>query len=145
MQCRCSVQHNRMFFDNILQNIPYSRLQLLNHFLGVLNVVRSSVGNKLFHNERFEQLNGHLFRKTTLINLKFRSYNDNGTSGIVNSFTEKVLTETSGFTFQHIRKGFQGSVSRTCYRTSATTVVDQGINSFLKHTFLVTNDNIRCT
>ena len=99
MQCRSTVQHNRMLFDYFFQNIPYSRLQLLNHFLSVLNIVCSSVCNKLFHNEWFEQLNCHFFRKTTLVNLKFRSYDDNGTSGIVNSFTEKVLTETSLLTF----------------------------------------------
>ena len=33
------------------------------------------------------------------------------------------------FTFQHIGKGFQGSVSRACYRTSTASVIDQGIYS----------------
>ena len=145
MQCRCTVQHNRMFFDNIFQNVPYSWLKLLYHLLGILNIVRGAVCYQFFHNERLKQLDCHLFWQTALINLQLWSNNNNGTSGVVNTLTKKVLTETSGFTFQHIRKGFQGSVSRTCYRTSATTVVDQGINSFLKHTFLVTNDNIRCT
>ena len=145
MQCRCTVQHNRMLLNDVLKDIPYCRLKLLYHFLGIFDVVGSSVGNKLFHNERFEQLDSHLFRKTTLIDLQFRSYDDYRTSGIVNSFTEKVLTETSGFTFQHIRKGFQGSVSRTCNRTATTTIVDQGINCFLKHTFLIADNDIRST
>ena len=143
MQCRCAVQHNRMFFDNVLKHIPNSRLKLLYHLLSIFNVMGGSVGNKFFHNERFEQLDRHLFRKTTLVNLKFRSYDDNGTSGIVNSFTKKVLTETSGFTFQHIGKRFQGSVARSCYRTASTSVIDQRIYSFLEHTLLIADDNIR--
>ena len=145
MQCRCTVQHNRMFFDNIFQYIPYFRLKFLYHFLGILDVVGSSVCNKLFHNERFEKLDCHFFRKTTLIDLQFRSNDDNRTSGIVNSFTKKVLTETSGFTFQHIGKGFQSSVSRACYRTSTASVIDQGIYSLLQHTLLVADNDIRST
>ena len=142
MQCRCTVQHNRMLLNDVLKDIPYCRLKLLYHFLGILDVVGSSVGNKLFHNEWFEQLDSHLFRKTTLIDLQLRSYDDYRTSGVVNSFTKKVLTETSGFTFQHIGKGFQSSVSRTCYRTSAAAVVDQGIYRFLKHSLFISYDNI---
>ena len=145
MQCRCTVQHNRMLLNDVLKDIPYCRLKLLYHFLGIFDVVGSSVGNKLFHNERFEQLDSHLLRKTTLIDLQFRSYDDYRTSGIVNSFTEKVLTETSGFTLQHIGKGFQSSVSRSCYRTSTASVIDQGIYSLLQHTLLVADNDIRST
>ena len=143
MQCRCTVKHNRMLFNDVLKDIPYCRLKFLYHLLGIFDIVRCSVSNKLFHNERFEQLDGHLFRKTTLIDLKLRSYNDYRTSGIVNSFTQKVLTETSGFTFQHVGKGFQGSVSRSCYRTSTASVIDQGIYSLLQHTLLVADNDIR--
>ena len=145
MQCRCTVQHNRMLFDNIFENIPYSWLKLLYHLLGILNIVRGTVCYQLFHYERLEQLDCHLFRKTALINLQLRSNDDNGTSGVVNTLTKKVLTETSGFTFQHIGKGFQGSVSRTCYRAAAAAIVDQGINCFLKHTFLIADNDIRST
>ena len=145
MQCRCTVQHNRMFFDNVFQNIPYSWLKLLYHLLGILNIVRGAVCYQFFHNERLKQLDCHLFWQTALINLQLWSNNDNGTSGVVNTLTKKVLTETSGFTFQHIRKGFQGSVSRTCNRAATTTIVDQGVNCFLKHTFLIADNDIRST
>ena len=144
MQCRSTVQHNRMLFDNVFQYIPYFRLYFLDHFLCVFDVVCSTVGNQLFHNERFEQLDCHFFRQTTLVNLKFRSYNNNGTSGIVNTLTKQVLTETSGLTFQHIGKRFQCTVTRSCYRTSAAAIVDQGIYSFLKHSLFISNNNVRC-
>ena len=145
MQCRCTVQHNRMFFDNIFEDIPDFRLKFFDHLLSILDVMRSSVCNQLFHYERFEQFDCHFFRKTTLIDFQFRSNDDNRTSGVVNSFTEQVLTETSGFTFQHVGKGFQGSVSRACYRTATTAVINQSIYSFLKHTFLIADDDVRRT
>ena len=59
-----------------------------------------------------DRLNGHLFRKTTLINLKFRSYNDNGTSGIVNSFTEKAVSYT------HLKHFALDLISADCYAAS---------------------------
>ena len=142
VQCRCTVQHNRMLFDDILKDVPNLWLKSLNHLFSIFNVVCSSVLNKLFHNKWLEQLNCHLFRQTTLVNLKFRSYNDNGTSRVVNTLTKQVLTETSGFTFQHIGQRFQCTVSRSCYRTSATAVVDQGIYRFLKHSLFISYDNI---
>ena len=84
-----------MLFDYILKYVPDLCLEALNHLLRVLDVVRGSVSNEFLHNERFEELDRHLLRETALIDLKFRSNDDNGTSGIVNSLTEKVLTETS--------------------------------------------------
>ena len=145
MQRRGTVQHNRMLFDDVLENVPYLRLEFLDHFLCIFDVMCSAVGNQLFHNERFKQLDCHFFRQTALVNLQFRSYDDNRTAGVVNTFTKKVLTETAGFTFQHVGQRFQRTVSRTGYRTAAAAVVDQGINCLLEHTFLVAHDDIRRT
>ena len=134
-----------MLFDNIFEDIPYLRLQTLYHLLRTLDVVCGSVLDKLLHNERLEQLDRHLLRKTTLVDLQLRSYDDNGTSGIVNSFTKQVLAETALFTFQHIGKGFQCTVSRTGYRSAAASVIDQGVNSLLQHTLLIADDDVRST
>ena len=47
---------------------------------------------------KYMQFNCHLLGETALVNLKFGSYHDNGTSGVVYTLTEKVLTETSALT-----------------------------------------------
>ena len=143
MQGRRAVQHNRVLFNNIFQHVPNLRLETLYHFLGRFDIVGQSAGNQFFHNERFEQLNGHFLRQTTLINLQLRTYNDNRTAGIVNTFSEKVLTETSLLTFQHIGKGFQRTISRSGNRTAAAAIINQGVNRLLKHTFFITHDNVR--
>ena len=77
MQCRCTVKHNRMLFNDVLKDIPYLRLKSLNHLLCTLYVVCGSVSGKLLHNEWFEKLDSHLLWKTTLINLKLWLYTDN--------------------------------------------------------------------
>ena len=138
-----TVQHNRVLFDDFLEHIPYLRLESLYHLLCILYIVSCTVCHKFFHNKRLEQLDRHLFRKTALINLQLRSDDDNGTSGIVDTFSEQVLTETSGFTFQHVGQRFQSSVSRACDRTAAASVVDQRVHRLLEHTLLVAHDDIR--
>ena len=131
MQCRGTVQHNRMLTDYFFQNIPYSRLQFFYHFLSIFNIVCCLIGNQFFHYERLKQFDGHFFRQTTLVNLEFRSYYDNGTTRIVNTLTKKVLAETSLFTFQHIWKRLKSTVSRTSNRTATATIINQGIYRFL--------------
>jgi len=80
VQCRCTVQHDGMLFDNVLEDIPDARLQTLDHLLCRLDVVRGTVLYKLLHNERLEQLDRHLFRQAALIDLQFGSDDDNGTA-----------------------------------------------------------------
>ena len=95
VQGRGTVQHDRVALDDIFEDVPYLRIQTVNHLLRVLDVVCLTGLNQLLHHERLEQLEGHLLRNTALIDLQLRSYDDNRTSGVVNSLTEQVLTETS--------------------------------------------------
>ena len=92
---RGAVQHNRMLFDHIFQYIPYLRLYSLHHLLRILDIMGGSVLHQFLHNKRLEQLDRHLLRKTALVDLKLRPYYDNRTSGIVDTLTKQVLTETS--------------------------------------------------
>ena len=87
VQCRCTVQHNRMFLDHLFQHIPYLRIQSLYQLLGIFDILADSLGYQLFHYKRLEQFNCHFLGQTTLINFQFRSYDDNGTSGIVYTLT----------------------------------------------------------
>ena len=102
VKCRGTVQHNRMLLNYLFKHIPNLRLKLFNHLLRCLYIVRLSLRSKLLHNKWLKQLDCHFLRKTTLIYLKLRAYNNNRTSGIVNTLTEKILTETSLLTLQHI-------------------------------------------
>ena len=99
--------------------------------------------DKLFHYKRLEQFQRHFFRQAALVQLQFRSDHDNRTTGVVDTFTKQVLTETALFSFKHVAERFQGPVAGTCHRTSASTVIDQSVNSLLQHPFFIADDDIR--
>ena len=71
------------------------------------------------------------------------AYHDYRTAGIVDTFTQQVLTETALLAFQHIGQGFQRTVSGSHNRTAAATVVNEGVYRFLQHAFFITHNNIR--
>src|SRR5665648_91908 len=98
MQRRRTVKQNRMLLDYFIKYVPNFRSDLFYHPLCTFYVMSTSVFNKKLHNKRFEQFKGHLLWQTTLIKFQFRSDNDNRTSGIVDSLTQKVLSESSLFT-----------------------------------------------
>ena len=140
---RCTVKKYRMFFDNFFKDIPYDGACTFYHAFSTLNVGSFAAVYQTFHNERFEEFQSHFFRQTALMHFQFRTNYDYGTARVVNAFTKQVLTETTLFTFEHIGQRFQGTVARTGYRTATTTIVNQSVNSFLEHTFFVTNDDVR--
>ncbi|MNO59111.1 hypothetical protein D3C76_496910 [compost metagenome] len=142
---RCAVQQNRMLLNNVFKHIPDFRAYTFNFTFCTLDVMGEALVNEFFHYERLEQFERHFFRQTALVHLQIRADNDNGTTRIVNAFTKQVLAETPLFTFQHVAERFERTVTRTCYRTAAAPVVNQGIYSFLQHTLLVLHDNIRST
>ncbi|XNM84599.1 hypothetical protein ACLK14_22320 [Escherichia coli] len=71
------------------------------------------------------------------------TYGDYRTTGVVNTLTEQVLTETTLFTLIMSAKDFRGRLLEPGDRTTATTVIQQGVDRFLQHTFFVTYDDVR--
>ena len=101
---RCAVQQYRMFSDDIFQYIPDIIVHTVDFAFCIFDVACDITGNQFFHQERFEQLDRHFFRQAALVHFQERSNYDYGTSGVVNTFTQQVLTETSLLPFQHVRK-----------------------------------------
>ena len=91
-----------MFLDNAFQYVPHLRSDFFNHSLGALDVVSVALLYQLFHYERLEQLEGHLLRKSALIELELRSYYDYGTARIVYTLTQQVLSESSLLSLEHV-------------------------------------------
>ena len=143
VQGRRTVQHHGAVFNDILQCIPNLGLALINHLLGGLDVVGNTVCHQLLHNEGPEQLYRHLLGHAALIQLQFRSNDDNGTTGVVNTLTQQVLTETALLTLEHVAQGFQRTVVGAGNGTATAAIVDQGVNRFLQHALLVADNNVR--
>ena len=99
-----TVQENRVLLDDVLENVPYLRATTLNHALCSLNVLRNVEFNEALHDERLEEFESHQLGKTALVQFQGWSGNDDRTTGVVNPLTEKVLTEASLLTLQHVRQ-----------------------------------------
>ena len=145
VQGRGTVQHNGMFFDNILQDVPNLGIQSFHQFLCIFNVLGNSSCHQLLHNKGLEQLDSHFLGQAALVNFQFRPHYDNTSPGVVNTLAQQVLTETSGFPLQHVGKGLQRPVSGACYRMASSAVVDKGIHRFLEHSLFVSDNDIRST
>jgi hypothetical protein len=102
VECGCTVEEHGMFFDNVFKCIPYVRMNTLDLLLRVLDVGSLAHFYKSLDYEGLEELESHLARKSALIDLELRTYNDNRTAGIVDTLTEKVLTETTLLTAEHL-------------------------------------------
>src|SRR5688572_16890339 len=100
-----------MPFQHIFQNIPDHRILPVNDLFRRLHSLDNSSFDKLSDNERLEEFSCHVFGQSTLMQFQLRTHNDNRATGIVNAFTEEVLTEAALLSFQHIAEGFQSAVS----------------------------------
>ena len=97
---------------------------------------------ELAKNKGLEELESHFLRQTTLVKLQGWTRHDHRTAGVINTLSEKVLTETALLTLNHICKRFQWTLVRASDRAPATSVVQQRVNRFLQHTLLVAHDDI---
>ena len=144
VKSRRTVEEYRMSLNDIFKCSPYfgscCSFYHLSCALYIVNLVYAQV-NKSFHNKRLEKFKCHLLGKSALIHFKFGTYNDNRTARVVNTLTEKVLTESSLLTFKHIGKRFECTVVGTRNRSSVSAVVDKCVNSLLQHSLFVSDDN----
>ena len=74
---------------------------------------------------------------------ELRTHHDDRTTGVVNTLTQQVLTETAAFTFDHFGQRFQRTLVRTRHCFTTASVVEQRINRFLQHALFVARDDFR--
>ena len=132
-----------MLFDDAFEYIPYLRSDLFDHSLRTLDVMRIALFDQLFHDERLEELQRHLLRQTALIEFQLRSDDDNRTTGVVDTLTEQVLSETALLALEHIRQGLERSCARSCDSSAASAVINEGVHCFLQHSLFVSDDDVR--
>ncbi len=105
VQGGCTVEHDGVLLDDILEDVPDHRVCLLDELLCVLDVLGDAPLLQLLHDEGLEELEGHDLRDAALIDLHLRADDDNGTAGVVDTLAEQVLTEASVLTLEHVRQG----------------------------------------
>ena len=142
VQRRCTVQHDGVVLDDLVQRVPHLGAALVHHLLGGLDVVGAAILHQLLHNEGTEQLHSHLLGHAALVDLQLGADHDNASAGVVHALTQQVLAETALLALEHIAQGLEGAVVGAGDRAAAAAVVDQGVHRLLKHTLLVADDDI---
>src|SRR5690554_2080305 len=138
-----TVQQDRVFTDDFIQDIPDHTFFALDHFLGRFDGGGQAAMLKLGENKRLEQLQCHFLGQTALVQAQVRADHDDRTAGVVNTLTQQVLTETTLLTLDHVSQGLQRTLVGAGDGTAATAVIQQRIDRFLQHTLFVAHDNVR--
>ena len=102
VKCRCTVEHNRISINYLVETLPHFICLLLDHFLGGFDRCRIPFFFEFCDQVWFEQFKRHLLRQSTLIHLQIRPDNDNRTPGEVDTLTKKVLSKSSLLTFNDL-------------------------------------------
>ena len=142
VQGRGAVEHNRMFADHFIQNIPHHRHFLLHQLFRRFHGSRFAAHFQLVEDERFEQFQGHAFGQAALVQAQVGAYGNHGTAGVVDALTQQVLTEAAAFTFNHIGQRFERAFVGAGHGFAATAVIQQAVYRFLQHAFFVAHDDV---
>ena len=67
VQGRCTVEHDRVFLDNLFKDVPDLGALALDQLLGTLDRGAKATFFELVVDKGFEQLQRHLLRKTALV------------------------------------------------------------------------------
>lgn len=102
MQRRSTVEQDRVTFDHLLEHLHHLIIGTLNQLLGGLDVVDDVLTDQAMDHERLEQFDRHLLRQTALVHLQFGTHNDHGTTGVVDTLTQQVLTEAPLLAFNDV-------------------------------------------
>ncbi len=140
-----AVEQHRMLTDYLFKDIPDFRTLFLNHTLGSLDRAGHAVQLKLGVDEGLEQLQRHLLGQAALMQLQFRTNNDDRTARVVNALTEQVGTEATLLALEHVGERLQRTLVGPGDDTATTTVVKQRIHRLLQHTLFVADDDVRRT
>ena len=100
-----------MALHHIFKNIEYDGVAAIDNLLGTLHRLDDAALNELADDERLIELGGHELGQTALAHFEFRANDDDGTSGIIHTLTEEILTETSLLTLQRIGERLEGTIA----------------------------------
>ena len=142
VECRSSVEHYRMLFYYIIEDAPYFWSSLFDHSLCFLDVWSCSIVVESSDKEWLKEFQCHERRNTTLVHLQFWSDDDYRTTRVVDTLTKKVLSKSTLLTLKLVCKRLKISLRSTLSRIFHLTIVQETIDSFLKHSLLVSDNNV---
>ena len=143
VQGRSTVEQHGMPFHHIFEDVPDDRILAVHNLLCALDRLDDAALDEFADDEGFVQFGRHILGQTALVHIEFGTHDDDGTGGVVHTFTEQVLTEAALFSFEGVGQGFERAVGFALDGGGLLGVVQQGVNGLLEHTLLVAQNHIR--
>ena len=140
---RGAVQQDRVVLDDLFEDVPDLGPDALDDALGALDVVGEALLDQLAHDERLEQLEGHLLGQAALVELELRADHDDRAARVVDALAEQVLAEPALLALEHVGQALEPMVAGARDRPAAPAVVDQRVARLLQHPLLVADDDLR--
>src|SRR5580692_8944452 len=130
MQRRRAVEENRMVANDLFENLEHLARFLLDDLLGALHRLGDSLLDELMDDERLEQLQRHRLRQTALVQLEFRTDDDDRTARVVHALAEQVLTEPALLALEHVGQRLERTLAAAANRLGTAAVVEQRVDRF---------------
>ncbi len=143
MQRRCAVEQDRMVANDLLENLEHLARFLLDDLLGALHRLGDSLLDELVDDERLEQLERHRLRQAALVQLEFRTHDDDRTARVVHALAEQVLAEPALLALEHVAERLERTLAAAANGLGAATVVEQRVDRLLQHALLVPENDLR--
>ena len=143
VQGRRPIQHDGVFPDDFIKDIPYLWPFLFHDLFGGLDGDGEPLFPKFPIDEGLEKLQGHPFGKATFVQFQFRPHHDHGTTGIVHPFPKEILAEPALLSPQHIAEGLEGAFVGSHDGAPSFPIVEKGVHRLLQHPLLIPDDDVR--
>ena len=91
-----------MTFGHFLQNIPNFGRSAFDHFAGTPNGMHEAKFFETPYDEWLEKYQCHFLGQTALVQFKFGTNDDDGSTRVINAFAQKILPESALFPLEHV-------------------------------------------
>ena len=139
---RGAVEEHGVAFHHEFEDVEDDGLTTVDNFLGALDGLDDAALDELADDEGLVELGGHEFGETAFAHLEFGTYDDDGTTGIVDALTEEVLAETALLTLEGVGERLEGTVAFALDGAALAAVVEKAVDGFLEHAFLIAQDDV---
>ena len=143
MEGRRTVEQYGVTAHYKLEDIPNNGVLTIDDALGTLDGLNNTALNEATNDKGFIEFGSHELGQTALAHIEFGTYHDDRTCRVVNTLTEEVLTEAALLALKRVTERLERAIGLALDRGALAGVVEETVNSFLKHAFLITQDNLR--
>ena len=120
-----AVQHDGMLIDALFENIPDFGIAAFEHLLGGLDGVGQAMLFEPADDEWLIEFQRDLLGQAALMQLEFRTDDDDRTGRVIDALAEQVFAEAALLAFDHVGQRLERAVAGTQHRTAATAVVER--------------------